>query len=150
MPDRLLCESRIEGDALCLALLNDFASVDAAQTALRAFLAARGVSERAAFHTELAFEELAVNVVRHAYAGQPPSQSRIDVRVQVGDPEIILVIEDTGLPFDLVQAPEVPLATTLEQAKVGGLGIRFIRAAATRITHERVADKNRTTVWLSR
>ena len=54
---------------------------------------------------------------------------------------------NAGLPTG---ATEVPLATSLEQAQVGGLGIRFIRAAAAHITHERVADKNRTTVWLNR
>ena len=144
------CESRVDGDVLQLAMVNDTASVDAGQTALRAFLSARNVSERGAFQTELAFEELAVNVVRHAYAGRPASQSRIDATVRIDGPQIVLTIEDAGLPFDPVQAPEVPLATSLEQAQVGGLGIRFIRAAAAHITHERVADKNRTTVWLNR
>jgi len=144
------CESRVDGDALHLVMVNDTASVDAGQTALRAFLAGKGVSERGAFQTELAFEELAVNAVRHAYAGRPSSQSRIDASVRICGPQIVLTIEDAGLPFDPVQAPEVPLATTLEQATAGGLGIRFIRAAAARITHERVSDKNRTTVWLNR
>ncbi len=39
MPDRLLCESRIEGDALCLALLNDFASYKKAACARPGFVA---------------------------------------------------------------------------------------------------------------
>ena len=77
-------------------------------------------------------------------------QLKLDATVRIDGPQIVLTIEDAGLPFDPVQAPEVPLATSLEQAQVGGLGIRFIRAAASHITHERVADKNRTTVWLNR
>ena len=144
------CESRVDGDALHLVMVNDTASVEAGQSVLRGFLSSRGVSERGVFQTELAFEELAVNVVRHAYAGLPPAQCRIDATVRVAGPQVVLMIEDAGRPFDPVQAPEVPLATTLEQATVGGLGIRFIRAAAARITHERVADRNRTTVWLNR
>ena len=108
------CESRVDGDVLQLAMVNDTASVDAGQTALRAFLSARNVSERGAFQTELAFEELAVNVVRHAYADRPASQSRIDATVRIDGPQIVLTIEDAGLPTLFAKAARLALASMEE------------------------------------
>lgn len=150
MADPRLCVSRVEDDCLFVGIVNDIASLDAGQRVLRTFLADQGLSKRATFQTELAFEELVTNVIRHAYTGRAPSRYPIDAVVRVEASQIVLTVEDEGPPFDPVQAPELPLATSLEEAKVGGLGIRFIRAAATRIAHERVAHKNRVTVWLSR
>lgn len=150
MPEPAACDARIEGDRLLLGMVDDTASIAAGQAALRAFLAQRGASARGAFQTELAFEELVTNVARHAYAGRLASRSAIAAVIELHEDEIVLTVDDDGPPFDPVAAPELPLATDLEQARVGGLGIRFIRAAAARISHERVAGRNRTTVWLTR
>ena len=62
--------------------------------------------------------------------------------------EIRLIVEDDAPCFDPVQAPEIPLATSLDEAVIGGLGLRFIRHAAKRIAYERIANRNRVTVWV--
>ena len=141
---------QIEDDRLILRLVNDTASVDSGQHALRNFLVSAGASERAIFHTELAFEELVTNVIRHAYAGRARSRHAIDVDVQVEAAEIVLTVEDDGPPFDPVRAPDPPLPASIEEARVGGLGLRFIRAGTTRVTYQRVDNKNRVTVFVDR
>jgi serine/threonine-protein kinase RsbW len=145
-----LAETRVEGDRFSVRLVNDLASLGAGQRALHDFLAGAGLAERAIFQTELAFEELVTNVIRHAYAGRAAGSSPIDVLVRLAAAEVMLVVEDDGPPFDPAQVPDPPLPASIEDARVGGLGLRFIRAAAQRIVHERIGDKNRVTVWVAR
>src|SRR5580698_3303107 len=57
------------------------------------------------FNIELAFEEIAVNIVRH---GLPSAD--VEVVVDFDDSEVVLTFEDDGVPFDPLQHadPEVP------------------------------------------
>lgn len=140
-------------DRLNLPLVNDIASVAAGQRALREFLLGAGASERAIFQCELAFEELVTNVINHAYAGREPASAPVDVVVAIEPDqrdEIMIRVEDDGPPFDPVQAPDRPLPASIAEARVGGLGLRFIRASTTRIAYERVDGRNRVTVHIGR
>jgi serine/threonine-protein kinase RsbW len=150
MPHTKRCEVRVEEGRLILRLVNDLTSLEKGQHALRDFLSTAGTSARAVYQAELVFEELVTNVLRHAYAGRAPSLHAIDIVVSVEHEEIILVVADDGPPFNPVQMPMPPLPESLEGARIGGLGLRFIRAAAKRIEYERIADMNRVTVCVDR
>lgn len=140
-------------DRLILQLVNDIASVATGQRALREFLLGVGASERAIFQCELAFEELVTNVINHGYAGRAPASAPIDVAVAIAPgnaAEIVMQVEDSGPPFDPVQVPDRPAPSTIAEARIGGLGLRFIRASTTRIAYERVGNRNRVTVHVER
>jgi serine/threonine-protein kinase RsbW len=135
---------------LALRLGNDTAQVAAGQQALHDFLEAQGVGARALYHVELAFEELITNIVRHGYSGQSTSSPAIDVSLAVRSDEIVLTVEDTAPPFDPVRAVAPPLPASIEDARIGGLGLRLVRMAAKRIEYERAGDRNRVTVGIAR
>lgn len=140
-------------DRLNLRLVNDIASVATGQRALREFLVRAGATERAIFQCELAFEELLTNVIHHAYAGRAPASQPIDVVAAIAPDkpdEIVIRVEDDGPPFDPVQAPDRPPPASIAEARVGGLGLRFIRASTTRFVYERVGNRNRVTVHVER
>jgi two-component sensor histidine kinase len=63
-----LLRARLSNDKLSLALSNKIDALSHAQAAVREFLEKLGVSERRIFETELVFEELFTNTVRHGYA----------------------------------------------------------------------------------
>ena len=81
MPDVNRCHTRTVDGCLLISIVNDLASLDAGQEAFRNHLAAAGVSERAAYHSELAFEELVTNVMRHGYADMVSGSRAIDISV---------------------------------------------------------------------
>lgn len=137
-------------DSLLVQLENDTAQLEAGQRALRAFLEARGTSVRALHHSELVFEELVTNIIRHAYGDRDRGTLSIDVEADIRCDEIILTVEDTGPPFDPSQASEPPRATDIESANIGGLGLKLVRMAAKRIEYERAGDRNRVRVEISR
>lgn len=126
------------------AIAGGTAAVAAAQAALAAFLAAAGASPRSVTRAELVLEELALNALRH---GGAPS---VQVRARLEAGRCSLVLEDAGLPFDPTTAAPMPLAASLAEARIGGLGLALVRRTAEALRYLRTpAGLNRLEVDLA-
>ncbi len=96
---------------------------------------------------ELAVDEACSNIIQHAYEGRDDGDIRVGVRAEPGR-RIVISLDDTGKPFDPDGMPDHdPSATnTLDDLKVGGLGIYLMRQAMDEVRFEfgmiqRVAGK---------
>lgn len=111
---------------------------------LHRLLAAEAVDPTVAFNVEVVFEEVAVNIVRY---GRP--RSDVDVTVALDAAQVSLTFEDDGVPFDPDSIPDPELPLSLDEAKVGGLGLLLVRRFATTVRYERVVgERNRLLVAL--
>ena len=139
-------------DAGCLRLQieSNNAGLEAGQLALREFLEAAGSSDRAVYLTELAFDELAGNVIKYADGYRDTPSSLIDISARVPGEEIVLTVEDDGPPFNPLEMPYPAAPARLEDARVGGLGLVLVRMAAMRMEYERVAGRNRVSLRIQR
>lgn len=77
------------------------------------------------FEIQLAIEEWYVNVVKHAFGGK--NEGTVELKMEVTSGVLTIEITDNGPEFDphCIQEPEKP--KNVEEAKIGGLGIFFIR-----------------------
>ena len=98
-------------------------------------LEAQHLPDAARYNVELAFEEIVANIVRH---GRPTAD--IDVTILFGDADTILTFEDDGIPFNPCEQTVPPPPASLDEAKVGGLGIPLIKAISTRMEYERTPE----------
>ena len=84
-----------------------------------------GLDETAVFHIELACDEACTNVIEHAYGGE--DNGSITVSWQVEADMFVITISDNGRAFDVEQIPAIPDTDNIENIKIGGLGIHFMR-----------------------
>jgi serine/threonine-protein kinase RsbW len=91
-----------------------------------------GLDETAVFHIELACDEACTNVIEHAYGGE--GSGDIQVSWQVADGKFVIEIADNGRAFDLSQIPAAPDTDNMEDIKIGGLGIHFMRQLMDEVT----------------
>ncbi len=93
-----------------------------------------GLDETAIFHIELACDEACTNIIEHAYGGE--DKGEINIGWQLKDEAFTITFHDRGHPFDPDAVPEPTLPPTppdpaavpdIDQVKVGGLGIHFMR-----------------------
>lgn len=115
---------------------------------LRGALDDAGVHGRVRYNTELVFEEVVSNVIRHARPNGATDQ--VEVSLVYSRESIVLTFVDDGPAFDPLQqsAPSVPAA--LEEAKVGGWGLPLVRERSAALQYERTADgRNRLTVTIA-
>jgi anti-sigma regulatory factor (Ser/Thr protein kinase) len=122
--------------------------------AVHAFVAqaasAAGLDAEAAYRLRLAADEIATNIILYAYPGAA-APGTIDLRAEVDDRTLALVLEDTGIPFDPLKVPPpADLHLPLEQRKLGGLGIYVARRNVDRFAYERAGERNRNVLVLQR
>lgn len=139
-------KSELADGCLALRLDADLRSFEEARLRLRAFLEEGGASERAIHRSELVFEEVCVNVIRYAYPGRRAGSRPIHAEARIDQDEIVLAIEDEGLPFDPTAAPAHVPAASLDDARVGGRGIALARLWTRRMSYARTQERNRMTL----
>ncbi|MGE5465265.1 MAG: ATP-binding protein [Betaproteobacteria bacterium] len=123
-------EIEVEGTMRSLQIIQHF---------VEAMLKRLDIVDPPAYDIRLAVDEIATNIVRHAYREKP---GRIWVMCyRLGD-EFIVIMKDEGRPFDPTTMPPPDLTAGLDKRNVGGLGIYFVRRVMTRMSHEYKDGKN--------
>jgi anti-sigma regulatory factor (Ser/Thr protein kinase) len=113
-----------------------------AASRLQGFLDSVALHGARRYQVELAFDEIAGNIIRH---GHPFTD--IAVAVVLDGTEVVLTFDDDGRPFDPRAHTPRALDTDLAHAGDGGFGIRLVRTFATRFDYELTPQRhNRLTV----
>ena len=107
---------------------------------LTSFFSLHGLPPDLAGDFELALEEVFANVVMHGHPGGGEHEVSVDVSLE--DDFVKLIVEDSGIPFDPLEAPLVDLDLPLEQRGVGGLGIHLIKGVMDDLVYTRLKDRN--------
>lgn len=84
-----------------------------------------GLDEVEAGRCQLAVDEACTNVIEHGYGGE--DQGTIELLCQVHEGELVVTILDHARRFDPDDVPPPTLNPTLDELKVGGLGLYFMR-----------------------
>lgn len=118
-------------------------ALEAARLEMEAFLQEAKVGARALYQSEIALEELFVNVVHHGAGTRAATGQPVEVSVSLRGAEVVLAIEDDGPAFDPTMRAEPQRPASLADAAVGGLGISLVRKAASRFEYQRNDGRNR-------
>jgi anti-sigma regulatory factor (Ser/Thr protein kinase) len=86
-------------------------------------------------------DEILSNSIRHGLAGA--ASHAIAVTLELSEGEITVEVEDDGLAYDPTRAPAPVLAGTLDERKLGGLGVAFVRSLTDSIEYRRIDGRNR-------
>ncbi len=96
----------------------------------------------------VAVEELYVNVAHYAYPEyERPGEARVTCAISEDGSRhcVEFSFEDEGIPFDPVAKPDPKLATSVDEVKIGGLGILMVKRMMDSLTYERRGATNVTT-----
>lgn len=90
---------------------------------------------------KLSLNEAVTNVI--SYGFDKPGMGEICVRLGVDGSITQVLLLDNGFPFDPTRAPDPEKIQDIETAQIGGFGVSLIREAASQMSYERRAGKNR-------
>ncbi len=125
---------------IAFKLTNDLSELDALCQHLGQFCKAAGITEREQFQINLALDELFTNIISHGFKDE--DEHRVFITVDHRDGEVVLIVEDDGVPFNPLDLSDPDLKCALKEREVGGLGITLIKAFMDDIHYQRKADKN--------
>ncbi len=119
---------------------NDLSEINRMAQALESFGRSCALSEKTLSELNLILEEIVTNIISYAYDDDKPHQ--IGVSAVSDGVELSIEVEDDGRPFDPLQV-DLPCNQSLEEMRIGGVGLRLIRGLTSSITYDRKEGKNR-------
>jgi len=84
------------------------------------------------FKIQLAVDEVCTNIINYAYQGVIGS---IKIQLELTGDDIIITIKDKGKRFDPTSVPPPDVNSDLEQRKIGGLGVHFVKKLMDSISY---------------
>ena len=130
-------------EARRLVLRNDVAELKRLAGWIEGF-AGQGMSPDVSFAVQLCLEEAVANIIM--YGAAKDDRLEIAVELERNGGTLVARIEDNGRQFDTTRAPSPSVATSLEEAKIGDLGIHLMRSFASGMDYERRDGRNRLTL----
>jgi anti-sigma regulatory factor (Ser/Thr protein kinase) len=97
-----------------------------------------------AFAVALCLEEAVANIIMHS--GGKRGQIEITVELAREGGAVTARVEDNGREFDPTQVPPLVPAASLQDAKVGDLGVHLIRSFASEMRYQRAGGRNQLTL----
>jgi anti-sigma regulatory factor (Ser/Thr protein kinase) len=121
-------------------LKNKLSELDTLCQKLEGFGESIGLSPKFIFETNLALDELFTNIISYGYDDN--KVHIITVKISLQDNELLFNIEDDGIPFNPTEVDEPDLGCTIEECKIGGLGIHLAKNLMDEVCYQRCKDKN--------
>ncbi len=128
---QLLIDSRLEEVSRARKWLSEHAS-------------AEGFSDAEVRKLGLVVSEACVNVIEHAYGGEPGNP--IELRLIIDDASLVLKIRDFGAEFDL-EAYEPP---DLSEPHEGGYGVFIVRSLMDEVEYDTSSEQGTTLTLVRR
>lgn len=88
---------------------------------------------------ELVVEEAVVNVCKYAY---PEGDGEVEIRCEGAENALHILVADSGIPFNVLDAAEPDLCADILERQVGGLGCFLIRSMSDRAEYRREGGRN--------
>lgn len=106
-------------------------------------LESRGCPFSALCQLDIAIEELFVNICNYAYADQEgPGPCWVDYAFATPPNTVVIQFADQGVPFDPLQRKDPTRPSSIQETKIGGLGIFMTKKSVDDITYRREDDLN--------
>src|SRR5277367_4148781 len=106
-------------------ITNELHDLESLMNASTNFLEDHEVDAQAVYRINLALEEMITNIIKHGYDDYDSHE--IQVSIEVRENEIAGIIEDDGHEFNPLEHKKKAEPASLEESKIGGLGIHLIR-----------------------
>lgn len=118
------------------------------QSLIEDFTAAARITNEDCHKLTLIVEELFTNTIRHGHGGDSDSPVSVSLESQGG--KLKVVYEDTAPEYDsLAAAMRTDIAYTVNNLKVGGLGVALTFAIAESAQYAYVEGRNRIVITLA-
>ena len=125
-----------QGKVRKLHLDSDIQQIPKLSSFLATVAEEKKLSQSVATSINIAIEEAVTNVIMYSGADS------VDIETESNDNEIIYTVKDSGKPFDPTQTPDVDTNQSLDDRKIGGLGIHLFKKIMDSVTYKRLGDKN--------
>ena len=121
-------------------LKSNLSELDALCQKLEKFGQSMGLSKKCIFEANLALDELFTNII--SYGFDDKNEHTISITIALQNDDLVVHIEDDGIPFNPTNAETPDLECSIEECRIGGLGIHLAKNLMNEVCYQRCKDKN--------
>ncbi len=123
-----------------MILKNERSEIDRAAKVINAHGAASGWPEEWMYRINVSVDELITNTVNYSYTDS--GHHLIRLKLIATPDKLTVTIEDDGVPFNPFEEAPPPddVDTPLEDRRIGGLGVFFVKTFMDEVAYERTDD----------
>lgn len=118
-------DSRLEN----LSIISDF--IDKAMRQV-------GAKEKSIAEVQLAVDEACANIIMYAYSGR---KGAVKIALELMGDDLTVTIKDRGKPFDPTSVPPPDLEADLNERRIGGLGMYFMKKVMDEVSYSFDAEE---------
>ncbi|MFE8032015.1 ATP-binding protein [Thiohalocapsa marina] len=123
-----------------LVLKNDLSELQRLAQWLEACGEAEALDPKTLFNFNLALDELVTNLISYAYPDG--GEHTFSIELWREGNRLIASLEDDGVPFNPLEVAEPELDAALDERKIGGLGVHFVRKLLDDLSYSREDGRN--------
>jgi serine/threonine-protein kinase RsbW len=139
-PKRLQSYTIMAKNKVTFKLKSKLSELDTLCRHLERFGQSIGLSPKCIFEANLALDELFTNII--SYGFNDKKEHTIEITISHKNNKLIFNIEDDGLPFNPTEVDTPDLECTIEECKIGGLGIHLAKNLMDEVCYQRCKKKN--------
>ena len=135
----------MSASTLRLTLKNDLSELSRIAEAIDAHGGPLGWPPKWIMNLNISLDELITNIVSYGYGDSEEHDILVTLTVRNGS--LVTVLEDDGTAFDpFTSASEPDLDASVEERRIGGLGVYFVKTLMDEAIYERLDNRNRITL----
>ena len=131
---------------LQLTIPNGLAEISGVVDALHNFSLQSNLPNDIDFALQLVAEEVLSNIILYGFPNGGSHTILMDVHTNGS--EVSMLVQDEGVPFNPLDQPAPVRPVSLEEMKIGGLGIHLVRNSMDEVTYRR--EDGRNTLYLTK
>ena len=99
-------------------------------------------SEELAHGIRLCAHEVFTNIVTHGFDEENYPATPVEIKIIVEDSSVKLRFLDRGRAYNPVHQPDPEAPESVEDAEIGGLGVKLVKAFSSGIVYSRESENN--------
>jgi anti-sigma regulatory factor (Ser/Thr protein kinase) len=123
-----------------LRIANQLAELESVRQWVEQFGAAHALPVPVLTSLLVSFDEVLNNIISYGYRDGEAHEIRLSIALEGG--AVVAEVEDDGTPYDPLGAPQPALGGGINERRVGGLGIHFVRTLNDAVAYERRGNTN--------
>ena len=132
---------QIISNKLEMAIESDIAEVARVIDEVEVFGERCRLPPKTIFQLKLALDELITNIVSHGFVDG--RKGVIHLLLELKDDRIAAELVDNGIAFNPLEVDVPELSDDIDEVRIGGLGLRFVRTYVDRLDYRRDGGLNR-------
>ena len=129
-----------DDESLEISLVNDLQELARIAERIDEFCEDRNLGPQIGYAVNLSVDEILTNTISYGYDDEEPHEIEIVVSME-GD-AIVVVIVDDSTAFDLSQAPDADIESSVEERALGGLGLFLVHQMMDGVEYRRTGGRN--------